>query len=554
MAQITFELYAFDGRRWILQQTFAAAQREAATATAQELYGQPHIKGVRVIQETYDPDSGESDEKTVLSRTKSDDVPKSLKKEIAKAPEPAKPAPRKKAARPVASKPVAGIPQPRSAPAAAATKAGAKAETWTRTSQGRATSLTAAGSAVVAGSALLLLQSTGEAPAILPTALGAHNLFAVSVVLLGAGVAGAGVILFDAAGQRGMLPGMFYEVYDELPLPTPGSPASRPVFPVIEIEDDDPPADAQGPPASLPAEAVRLVAFFHDALLALPREGPHMKDGKLDAFNWFGCHLFFAGLCDEEARRHSWPAPVTRQVIATAMTAALGDAKAAGRFAARYEDYLTEPRSLTMFGRGGAAARARAGGDSQAKAALQQALADWNQKSEAGPETGHVAVMFTDIIGSTQFTQTHGDAKHYEMVQAHDRIVRAALQEFSGREIKHTGDGIMAAFDDATLGVRAAQRVQREIKAHREVSPDIGMALRIGLAAGEPIKAGNDLFGSTVQLAARVCAEAQTDQVVITEPVRALCAPLGMAFVDLGERPLKGFKQPVRVHAVAASL
>jgi class 3 adenylate cyclase len=140
------------------------------------------------------------------------------------------------------------------------------------------------------------------------------------------------------------------------------------------------------------------------------------------------------------------------------------------------------------------------------------------------------------------------------MVQAHDRIVRAALQEFSGREIKHTGDGIMAAFDDASLGVRAAQRVQREIKAHREVSPDIGMALRIGLAAGEPIKAGNDLFGSTVQLAARVCAEADTDQVVITDPVRALCTPLGMSFVDLGERPLKGFKQPVRVHAVAAGL
>jgi len=546
MAQITFEVYAFDGRRWVLQQTFAAAQREPATALAQELYAQPHIKGVRVIQETYDPETGGSDEKTLLTRTKSEDVPKSLKKEIAKAPEPAKPPPKKKAPRSVASKPVAGIPQP--APAAAPK---ASAETWPRTPQGRATSLTAAGGAVVAGSALLLLQSTGEAPTLLPTTLSAHNLFAISVVLLGAGVAGAGFILLDAAGQRGMLPGIFYE-YDEQPFPLPAQ-APRPVFPVLEIEEDEPPADAQGPPPSLPADAVRLVAFFHDALLALPREGPHMKDGKLDAFHWFGCHLFFAGLCDEEARRHGWPVPLTRQVIATAMTAALGDAKAATRFAARYEDYLTEPRSLAMFGHGGAAARQRAAGDALAKNALQQALAEWNQKTEAGPETGHVAVMFTDIIGSTQFTQTHGDAKHYEMVQAHDRIVRAALQEFSGREIKHTGDGIMAAFDDASLGVRAAQRVQREIKAHREVSPDIGMALRIGLAAGEPIKAGNDLFGSTVQLAARVCAEADTDQVVITDPVRALCAPLGMSFIDLGERPLKGFKQPVRVHAVAAS-
>jgi adenylate cyclase len=546
MAQITFEVYAFDGRRWTLQQTFSASQREAATALAQELYAEPHLRGVRVMQETYDPETGESDEKPLLTRTKSDDVPKNLKKEIGKAPEPAKPAAKKKTPPPVASKPVAGLPQ--AAPAAAPK---ARAETWHRTTPGRASSLTAAGGAVVAGSALLLLQSGGEAPALLPGALSGHNLFAVSVVLMGVGVAGAGFILLDAAGQRGLLPGIFYE---ELPYPAPGEPAApRPVFPVLDIEEDEPPADATALPGNLPAEAVRLVAFLHDALLALPREGPHMKDGKLDAFNWFGCHLFFAGLCDEEARRNAWPAALTRQVITVAMTAALGDAAAAARFAARYEDYLTEPRSLAMFGRGGAAAQQRATGDAQAKTALQQALADWNQRTEAGPETGHVAVMFTDIVGSTDFTQTHGDAKHFEMVQAHDRIVRAALQEFAGREIKHTGDGIMAAFDDAALGVRAAQRVQREIKAHREVAPEIGMGLRIGLAAGEPIKAGNDLFGSTVQLAARICAVATTDQVVITDPVRAICAPLGIEFVDLGERPLKGFKQPVRVHAIFSS-
>jgi len=162
-----------------------------------------------------------------------------------------------------------------------------------------------------------------------------------------------------------------------------------------------------------------------------------------------------------------------------------------------------------------------------------------------------VAVMFTDIVGSTEFTQIHGDAKHYEMVQAHDRIVRAALQEFTGREIKHTGDGIMAAFDDAGLGVHAAQRVQREIRAHRDVNPDIGMLLRIGLAAGEPIKAGDDLFGSTVQLAARVCALATGDQIVVTDPVREICETNGVVFADLGEQTLKGFKQPVRVHAVS---
>jgi len=277
----------------------------------------------------------------------------------------------------------------------------------------------------------------------------------------------------------------------------------------------------------------------------------YMKDGKLDAFNWFGCHLFFAGLCDSEARRLAWPIETSRRVIITAMTAAKTDPKTAARFAARYDDYLTEPRHQAMFGHGAEAAQLRTVNGGNPAETLRAALEDWNKKPETLPLTGHVAVMFTDIVGSTEFTQIHGDAKHYEMVQAHDRIVRAALQEFTGREIKHTGDGIMAAFDDASLGVHAAQRVQREIRAHRDVNPDIGMLLRIGLAAGEPIKAGADLFGSTVQLAARVCALAVGDQIVVTDPVREICETNGVAFADLGEQTLKGFKQPVRVHAVS---
>jgi class 3 adenylate cyclase len=109
----------------------------------------------------------------------------------------------------------------------------------------------------------------------------------------------------------------------------------------------------------------------------------------------------------------------------------------------------------------------------------------------------------------------------------------------------------MAAFDDATLSVQAALRIQREIRAHREVNPAIGMTLRLGISAGEPLKVGDDLFGSTVQLAARMCASADAEQIVITDPVREIAAHGGFAFVDLGERPVKGFKQPVRAHAVA---
>ncbi len=108
----------------------------------------------------------------------------------------------------------------------------------------------------------------------------------------------------------------------------------------------------------------------------------------------------------------------------------------------------------------------------------------------------------------------------------------------------------MAAFADGDLAARASLQIQREIAAHREVNPQIGMYLRIGLAAGEPIRAGSDLFGSTVQLAARVCGFAQPGQIVAGDAVRTVTEAVTVRFTDLGEQPLRGFKQPVRLHAV----
>jgi class 3 adenylate cyclase len=565
MPQISFEVYAFDGARWSLQQNFSAGQREAALEAAHQIYGQAHIKGVRVIQETFDPGTGEASEKSLLSRTKSDDVPKSLKKEI-RAPKAAAPPgapavktkPEKKSSA-VSSKPVTDAPVPKDvAPKAVASAtvsgAGGKMDfAYVRAKASRFTGALAGGSVLAAGGSLLMMGLPADSPLLLALrgALGSHYLVAVAIALFGIGVLGSGIaLLATAPTQRAMTPA---GIYVDLPPPTDGVPRAGPLgglrFPKIELEEDDhvPPAD----PAGLDGEALRLIAFFHDALAALPRDGALMKDGRLDAYNWFGCHLFFAGLAEEDGRRRSWDRETRQGIIATAMIAALADPKNAARFAARYEEYLTEPRALAMFNRGLEASAQRATGEPGAQDALRLALEEWNRRGVETHAAGHVCVMFTDIVGSTEFAQTHGDLKHYEMVQAHNRIVRAALDQFAGWEIKHTGDGIMAAFDDAALAVRASQLIRREIMAHRAVAPEIGMNLRIGLAAGEPIREGGDLFGATVQLAARACGVAQPDQIVVGDAVRTIAEPAGLAFLDLGEQALKGFKQPARLHAVA---
>jgi len=135
-----------------------------------------------------------------------------------------------------------------------------------------------------------------------------------------------------------------------------------------------------------------------------------------------------------------------------------------------------------------------------------------------------------------------------ECVRLHDGIVRSALAEFHGREVKHTGDGIMASFTSAVNAVRCAARIQARLQTH-EPGP-VPLRVRIGISAGEPVESNDDLFGSTVQLAARLCAAASPEQSLVSSAVAELCIGKGLAFDFVGERELKGFAQPVRVHAI----
>jgi class 3 adenylate cyclase len=167
--------------------------------------------------------------------------------------------------------------------------------------------------------------------------------------------------------------------------------------------------------------------------------------------------------------------------------------------------------------------------------------------SSRGYDPGTRVVMFTDIVGSTAFTQKFGDQAAMDMLAVHDEIVRIALINTSGREVKHTGDGIMASFVSALAAVRCAIEILQKLAR----SPDpkkYDLRLRIGAAAGIPIERNNDIFGSTVQLAARLCAHAEPSQALATGAVADLCPEHALRV--LGEVQLKGFDEPVRVHLI----
>lgn len=172
----------------------------------------------------------------------------------------------------------------------------------------------------------------------------------------------------------------------------------------------------------------------------------------------------------------------------------------------------------------------------------------------SGPATerdsGIRTVLFTDIVGSTTLTQRIGDEAAMTLLGVHNRIVRDALAAEGGREVKHTGDGIMASFVSAAAAVRCASRIQRALTEYNETHKGDGIQVRIGATAGEPVEQDNDLFGATVQLAARLCAHAAPKQILVSSVVAELCIGKGLSFRELGEVELKGFDRPVRVHAV----
>ncbi len=190
--------------------------------------------------------------------------------------------------------------------------------------------------------------------------------------------------------------------------------------------------------------------------------------------------------------------------------------------------------------------------------------------AEAPAASGMVTILFTDMEGSTSLTQRLGDAKAQEVLRRHNGIVREALKAHGGSEIKHTGDGIMASFGSASKALECAIAMQRafaewnegSLRSKGSPSTSSGrtdgegsgraevIRVRIGMNAGEPVAEDDDLFGTAVQLAARICAQAEPGQILAPIVVRELAAGKGFLFSDRGETALRGFEEPVRLYEV----
>ena len=162
-----------------------------------------------------------------------------------------------------------------------------------------------------------------------------------------------------------------------------------------------------------------------------------------------------------------------------------------------------------------------------------------------------LTVLFTDLDDYTRLTEQLGDEAAREVLMEHDRLVRAAVAAGGGREIKHTGDGIMACFASAWRGIQAAVRIQQAAaRLNRAGSLRAPLRIAIGLNTGAPIVDHGDLFGTAVNVAARITDCGDGGQVLVSDVVRQLAAGKGFEFRHFDTRLLDGISDAVPLFEV----
>jgi class 3 adenylate cyclase/tetratricopeptide (TPR) repeat protein len=160
--------------------------------------------------------------------------------------------------------------------------------------------------------------------------------------------------------------------------------------------------------------------------------------------------------------------------------------------------------------------------------------------------TEMVAVLMTDLVGSTAMSDRVGPEAAEELRTEHFGLLRSALERSSGREVKNLGDGLMVVFASASKSLACAAQMQQAIEARNRRSEE-RLGVRIGVSLGEANVEDGDYFGEPVVEAARLCAHAQGGQIVVNALVRQLAGSRdGHSFRSLGGLELKGISEPVQ--------
>jgi adenylate cyclase len=163
-----------------------------------------------------------------------------------------------------------------------------------------------------------------------------------------------------------------------------------------------------------------------------------------------------------------------------------------------------------------------------------------------------LAVLAADVVAYTGLMETAEEATHARLMQLMSTVIRPGIATHGGRVVKHTGDGFLAAFDDASEATECALLIQENL-ARAAGEPNVPpILLRIGINLADAIIEPHDIFGDGVNLAVRLQASAEPGGIVVSTPVAEQLRARGpIELVDLGVLALKHLSRPVRAFALA---
>lgn len=297
-----------------------------------------------------------------------------------------------------------------------------------------------------------------------------------------------------------------------------------------------------------PVDAVKpdFLKFLTDAVTSIQKDHP-----QLNTFSKFGMNLYMCGACSTICQSKGIPNTAMLGLLKESLGIIGTNAQRAQSFCDDIPSYGSNPRYAGMIQAGGKAMADFMGGSNAPNAGLSALLTEWNLPDKRPSVPNMFTFLFTDIVGSTAMTQKLGNAGAQKAVRAHNDAVRGAIQQFNGREVKHTGDGIMATFPDGPSAVAGSIQMLQGIAAHNQANPDIPVEIRIGVNTGEAVEEENDFFGQAVQMTARICDKAADGHAWVSDIVVESCKGQRFGFLPRGEFEMKGIERPKPLYEIA---
>jgi len=286
----------------------------------------------------------------------------------------------------------------------------------------------------------------------------------------------------------------------------------------------------------LEKERAQLIAFTDAAMSALSATKP-----QLQAFERVGLNLYLAGAARAIAERGGFSDAIKLELLSPALVRSGTHVAVAEAFGQRLDAASNRPRFRNLIDAGHAAMQAVIDENPNAGLPpLPDLIQQWADPTVRGAEVKKVTFLLTDIVGSTALTSKLGNSAAQRVVRAHNGAARNAAKNFRGKEVKHTGDGMLMTFPDPAAACRAAMEIQQEGTSYARENPDAPLVMRLGVHAGEASFEEGEYYGPALAILNGVCSAAGDNQIYCSEDAKSKAVGPVFKFQDMGKKTLKG--------------